>query len=199
VQNLGRLPSTLPAGLLIGGSLLLALTMFLPWFDFGSGTSYSFWEASSGADVALLLLVLATAGASAALLAIGLPALGAVAAAIGLAEAGLAGGYVIESLFGGDFGVGAFFGGAGALVVAAGAALLLVLPAITRPGALEATGGALGDVLKRQPDWNPGAASPTAAPAAPAAPPAGWYANPAGGAGERYWDGTTWTDQMRGA
>lgn len=31
-----------------------------------------------------------------------------------------------------------------------------------------------------------------AAPPRPAAPP-GWYPDPAGGGGERYWDGSTWT------
>lgn len=28
------------------------------------------------------------------------------------------------------------------------------------------------------------------------APPAGWYADPAGGGGTRWWDGTAWTDQV---
>jgi Protein of unknown function (DUF2510) len=29
------------------------------------------------------------------------------------------------------------------------------------------------------------------------APPAGWYPDPEGGQGERFWDGTAWTDQRR--
>jgi hypothetical protein len=29
---------------------------------------------------------------------------------------------------------------------------------------------------------------------APASVPAGWYPNPAGGGGQRYWDGSRWTD-----
>jgi Protein of unknown function (DUF2510) len=28
-------------------------------------------------------------------------------------------------------------------------------------------------------------------------PPAGWYADPEGGAGQRYWDGERWTDDRR--
>lgn len=28
---------------------------------------------------------------------------------------------------------------------------------------------------------------------------AGWYADPAGGGGQRWWDGTTWTSQLRSA
>lgn len=43
------------------------------------------------------------------------------------------------------------------------------------------------------------AASPTSPD--PVAPPinpgAGWYSDPAGGAGWRYWDGTAWTDSVR--
>ena len=35
----------------------------------------------------------------------------------------------------------------------------------------------------------------------PVAPPinpgAGWYPDPAGGTGWRYWDGTAWTDSVR--
>ncbi|MEO5679817.1 MAG: DUF2510 domain-containing protein [Acidimicrobiales bacterium] len=34
-------------------------------------------------------------------------------------------------------------------------------------------------------------------PPAPAGPPAGWYADPAGGGGIRYWDGSTWTNHTR--
>jgi uncharacterized protein DUF2510 len=46
-----------------------------------------------------------------------------------------------------------------------------------------------------------GAPSPESAP--PAAPPpaggvpAGWYPDPAGGGGLRYWNGTTWTEDVR--
>ncbi len=32
---------------------------------------------------------------------------------------------------------------------------------------------------------------------APALPPAGWYPDPAGGASERWWAGTQWTDHLR--
>lgn len=32
----------------------------------------------------------------------------------------------------------------------------------------------------------------------PPNPPAGWYADP-GGAGQRYWDGTSWTEHVQGA
>jgi len=30
-------------------------------------------------------------------------------------------------------------------------------------------------------------------------PPAGWYRDPEGGLGERYWDGTRWTEERRSA
>ena len=30
-------------------------------------------------------------------------------------------------------------------------------------------------------------------------PRAGWYSDPGGSGGERYWDGTRWTDQTRAA
>ena len=42
----------------------------------------------------------------------------------------------------------------------------------------------------------PVAPLPSAAAASPPPlPPAGWYADPAGGAGQRYWDGVRWTEQ----
>jgi len=45
------------------------------------------------------------------------------------------------------------------------------------------------------PPGAPAAASTSTAPL----PPAGWYPNPADPAGQlRYWDGTTWTDQVHG-
>lgn len=30
-------------------------------------------------------------------------------------------------------------------------------------------------------------------------PPAGWYDDPAGSGGRRYWNGSSWTDQLQGA
>ena len=61
------------------------------------------------------------------------------------------------------------------------------------------------------PPWTPGAPAPAPPPPAPpepavtsCAPPppapvpeAGWYADPAGGGGVRYWDGRQWTEQTR--
>jgi hypothetical protein len=41
----------------------------------------------------------------------------------------------------------------------------------------------------------PGRALPPSGPAA-SAPPAGWYADPNGGGGQRYWDGNAWTDSV---
>jgi hypothetical protein len=37
--------------------------------------------------------------------------------------------------------------------------------------------------------------SVAATPAPPPLPPAGWYADPSGGPGHRYWDGQRWTEQ----
>jgi hypothetical protein len=43
----------------------------------------------------------------------------------------------------------------------------------------------------------PLAMDPVAAPLSPGiAPPPGWYADPAGGTGMRYWDGATWTESV---
>jgi len=52
--------------------------------------------------------------------------------------------------------------------------------------------------VARQPmaTWDPYAT--VTAVRAPPLPPAGWYSDPAGGPGERWWDGRGWTDQLRG-
>ena len=41
-----------------------------------------------------------------------------------------------------------------------------------------------------------GRALPPSGPPAQQAPPAGWYADPDGGGGQRYWDGNAWTDSV---
>ena len=46
----------------------------------------------------------------------------------------------------------------------------------------------------------PAAAAPSPAPpppAAPSSPPAGWYPDPLGGSGRRYWDGSRWTESKQ--
>ena len=50
-----------------------------------------------------------------------------------------------------------------------------------------ATGAAVGYGYVAPPE-------PAATTAAATATPAGWYPDPHGGGGQRYWDGTTWTD-----
>jgi hypothetical protein len=42
----------------------------------------------------------------------------------------------------------------------------------------------------------PVAPQPVVAPAAAATPPAGWYADPNRPGGQRYWDGTAWTEHI---
>jgi len=42
-------------------------------------------------------------------------------------------------------------------------------------------------------------ADPVAPPLATGGPPAGWYSDPSGGAGQRYWDGRGWTDAVQPA
>jgi Protein of unknown function (DUF2510) len=41
-----------------------------------------------------------------------------------------------------------------------------------------------------------GTFDPVAPPVNSAAPPAGWYADPAGGQGMRYWNGSAWTESV---
>lgn len=40
--------------------------------------------------------------------------------------------------------------------------------------------------------------APPARPAAPQGPPPGWYNDPQGVAGQRWWDGTSWTEHTNG-
>jgi hypothetical protein len=85
-------------------------------------------------------------------------------------------------------------------LVFAAAAVLLTLPRVGAP-------------MATAPPFDPVGATPTTAPPSPVAPPpppalaapprpsapappgppAGWYADPAGAGGQRYWDGAAWT------
>ena len=45
----------------------------------------------------------------------------------------------------------------------------------------------------------PGLAAPPSGPPSANVPPAGWYADPDGGGGQRYWNGSAWTDSVQQA
>ncbi len=155
------------------------------WIDFGGGSSY--WDSSShGVGIAMLVLgILALLGV---LLAFALrhPALDGTWITAGLPLGGLlmlipvevfGQGSVDELDSGGWLGVASF----GLFVVAALLASVL--------GAAFVRTATAGPVA-------PAGRPPVQSQAAPA-PAAGWYPDPSGQGGERYWDGSTWSDQTR--
>jgi hypothetical protein len=93
-----------------------------------------------------------------------------------------------------------FFLIAGAAVIQAIALILMVVPERrSRPVGVAATPSAASPARfdeRRRPE--PGGEAGTYGEARPPAlPPAGWYPDPAGSAGERYWDGAAWTERTQ--
>jgi uncharacterized protein DUF2510 len=175
-------------------SLLVPLTLFLPYLELG-GVSPSGFETFSRADVLLVL---------AGLLAAALLAGGALTPVRALQSLGLAVAAMILGalLFDGlelvhrlgrpipAFNFGISPDNVLTPKIGVGAVLGTVAAAIATAAALAAT-------LLREPAAPPTASGPpvpTSAPS-PDAPAPGWYADPSGGAGRRYWDGARWTDQ----
>lgn len=174
----------------------LGVLLFLPWFDAGQGgiptpaggveldvpsvggldTSATAFEAFEGIDV--LLMCLATAGVVFAVFALVL--------LVGEAEPRALGIVAFASL--------------GCAVAAATIVVIKLLDppgdADLEPAAIASVGGAAGAAvgavlvaISASRMGEPSGEEPNAG-----TPAAGWYADPYGGAGLRYWDGQVWTD-----
>jgi Protein of unknown function (DUF2510) len=161
----------------LAGGALVIVGSFLNYID-SSFLKGTFWKLAHRLDVIVLVLVLLAAAALAMGLVTTTPrGVAAVAAAFAGAVFGLVSPLDARSF--NDFGAGMWLMSIAALVMTAGAVIAALAPNGAAAGAA-ATGGGLG-----------GAAAP------PAGPPPGWYADPSGQGGERYWSGTAWSDQTR--
>jgi hypothetical protein len=176
------------AGRIIGliGCALFVVAMFLPYFprqDYGGGQAFggTFWESSKRQDVVLVVAV----GIVAVLLLISFftapRVLGVIAALVSGFVFGEAA--FVDAFDYDPYKVGFYLLGAGGLLMAIGSLLVAL------PGDAAAVRRATGYPPA------PGPVPPTPAPSA--GPPPGWYAEPSGRPGERYWSGTDWTDHTR--
>ena len=161
-----------PAGLAgraiaAGGAALMALSLFLPAYDFGERISY--WDIYERTDLVILVL----AAAAIVLFAVSFgprePACLMLVAAIGGFGLAMFSPVLIEG--GADERVGMYLGTLGSLAVVVGAAVA-IWPRMRAPAP--------------QQDATPAVAVV-----------AGWYADPSGESRLRYWDGQAWTGQTR--
>ncbi|MEX2197051.1 MAG: DUF2510 domain-containing protein [Thermoleophilaceae bacterium] len=179
-----------PAGpvlAIVGGAVLL-ISLFIAWFsELACGQdSCSALKTFSVVDIALLVVVvLAVAAGIAGLLgAFRVP--GVLVAAAGMLATGMVFAFLVE--FGDDLSTrfGIYLGLLASLAIAAGGTLMAMAPAAAAPAPGPAAAGPPGAPAGLQ------GASPAAA--AQPGTPAGWYPDPSGGGGQRYWDGTSWTE-----
>ena len=195
-------------------SLVAGLSLLMPYAELG-GVSASGFKLLTRADTLLLVASLIAAAALAGAAVTGARPLGA----IGLVAAGVAlGGLVFTGMelvhqlgrpaealpFDLDVvpdaapapetGAGVIVGIVASVLAALAALVGALLPEGERRARAEAADIARSPFAAQE----PAPAGPVPAPAAPAsAVPAGWYADPHGAGGRRYWDGERWTDHTR--
>jgi uncharacterized protein DUF2510 len=176
----GRIIGIAAGALLIAGTFLHYLATSSN--TFGSLANASFWKLATRADVILLILVVAAM----ACLAIGFVAAPRVLAAIAAGFAGVAFGvaFPFDARSFNDFGPGMWVMALAALAMFVGA-VLASADGVSRDRAGSPSAGASGP---------PAAPTP---PAAPAGAPPGWYPDPGGGGGQRYWSGQGWGSETR--
>ena len=182
VWSSGRVRILSPILALIGAGLMVT-GLFVPYAYFHSGGVSEFSSIIDVDDLSyfylgLDVLVAAVAAAAIPFLLRGSVLRGALLITIGTLSGLSFVSYVVSPLRGGDddfyLRPGAIIGVVGALlVIAAG-----VVELLTRATA-------------------PVAAAPSTRPVPPLQPPPGWYPDPSGSAGQRYWDGTSWSNETR--
>jgi uncharacterized protein DUF2510 len=176
----GRIIGIAAGALFIGGMFLHYLAA--PSASVGSFANASFWKLATRVDVILLILVVAAM----ACLAIGFVAAPRVLAAIAAGFAGVAFGvaFPFEAQSFNDFGPGMWVMAIAALAMLVGAVLASAGARSHEPGGPPPTGAS-------------GQSAPPITPTAPATSPPGWYPDPGGGGGQRYWSGQAWGPETR--
>jgi hypothetical protein len=173
------MPRVLGKALAIGGAALGAIATFLPAYsDFGDG-SVTYWTFHRRFDVITLVLLAGVVTLGVISIVRPLRGVNIALAAAGASIAGIFIPYAVEATDGAQAGI--FLMGIAGVITCVGAVFVLLT---------EFAGVPAGTPAPR----------PAAAPApAPAAAPPGWFPDPAGGAGQRYWDGVAWTHHVQPA
>jgi uncharacterized membrane protein len=175
------------------GSLVVIISLFLPYYHFVEGGSQSAWDL--GTRGPLLFTLLAIAAVTLAMLTIfyDLPVLVVAQAALGLYLFGLlfpvGGKFLVWGGYNRD-GVGFWLLVVGSLAMAVGGALSI---AAIWPRMWRATIGWDVSSESQAPVTTTGL-TPPRAPAE--GPPPGWYPDPSRQGSQRYWSGTMWTERV---
>jgi len=175
------MPRVLGKALAIGGAALGAIATFLPAYGDFDGGSVTYWTFNRRFDAVTLVVLVAVVALG--VISIVRPMRG-VNIALAAASASIAGTfipYAVEASDGAK--VGIFVMGLAGVIACVGAIFVLLTEFAAVPAETM--------VVAHTPA--------PAAPAAPAAAPAGWFPDPAGGNGRRYWNGAAWTQHVQPA
>jgi hypothetical protein len=172
------MPRVLGKALAIGGAALGTIATFLPAYDdFGEG-SVTYWTFHSRFDVITLVVLVAVIALGVISIVRPLRGVNIALAATAASLPGIFLPYAVEATHGAAAGI--FLMGIAGVIACVGAVFVLLTEFVGVPAAAAPT--------------------PVPAPAAaPASAPAGWFPDPAGGAGRRYWDGIAWTHHVQPA
>jgi hypothetical protein len=174
------MPRVLGKALAIGGAALAGLATFMPAYDNFDEDSVTYWTFHTRWDIVTIIIVAAVV--TLGILSIVRPMRGVniALAATAAATAGIFLPYPVEASEGVKAGI--FLMGAGGVIACIGAIFVLLTEFAAVPAPQSAT--------------PPPAPTPARA---PAAVPAGWFPDPAGSPGHRYWDGQAWTQHVQPA